>query len=657
MGSLQDELAKMRGATKPKELKKNTNRNEATSQYNSMSRKNSKGNNYSQGNNYNQNRNSQNRNSQRQNYNSALAKPTSNNASAPYNFVSLPGTIVPSPLDQNLEWTKMDEKAVREKFREFILAKGKLSGWLDLEMETVTPCFIGGNGEKFYAPNGIPVIPGSTLRGMTKNLVKIISCGAMRRNEDFYDWHLYFRDFAGRVKSFRKHYNKCMVETKDVTVTKKDGTTEIKSVGRTKASPGYLIRINGDYFVCPAQAKIIFDERKCNKGPSITMYDDGSADIFTGRMNNKKTYVRIYDPIWDEDKQIPVPKNVVEDYRADKNRNGLDLFSVAKTGAIAGGYAQRKEVDFVVPCYYTAQDEVVKHFGHGRYYRIAYEKSIGDHIPESLQKETVDFADAMFGAKFKEKELWAGRVFFDDALLMGRPELLDKNYTHPLMSPNPTSFQLYLKQDGATPKHWDEDTELRGYKLYWHQDIRDKDWEISTDDKQVSGMKEIQPLAKGSRFKGRIRFSNLNELELGALCKVFNLAENGEDIVYKIGQGKSIGMGSVRINAKLFVEDSEVRYSSLFRDDKWNVKAEELNAAKYCRAFTDYVEKFLGKNLERYNLGMRELRTIMNWKQTALPNWKEKTAMMNPTKRNDERLRNRVILKDAVSFVSERLKP
>ena len=58
----------------------------------------------------------------------------------------------------------MDEDEIRLNFKDFILKEGALSGKLELEMETVTPCFIGGNGEEFFAPDGTPTIPGSSLR-------------------------------------------------------------------------------------------------------------------------------------------------------------------------------------------------------------------------------------------------------------------------------------------------------------------------------------------------------------------------------------------------------------------------------------------------------------------------------------------------------------
>ena len=239
-----------------------------------------------------------------------------------------------------------------------------------------------------------------------------------------------------------------------------------------------------------------------------------------------------------------------------------------------------------------------------------------------------------------------------------KPDYADKDFSHPLMTPNPTSFQLYLKQqENTVQKHWDDEADLRGYKLYWHQAIGKKDWQINKDvDKQVNGMKQIHPLSKGNRFKGSIRFANLNPIELGALCKVFHLAENGEEIVYKIGQGKSIGMGSIRIKAKLFIEDKAACYAKLFQGDSWNTSIQEQNENEYIQAFNSYLGNALGENRNRYDTAMKELRTMLNWNQTKLPDWKERTAMMNPTQKGDNRLKDRIVLKDAVKFVSESFK-
>ena len=593
-------------------------------------------------------------------------------ATAPYNFVTLPDRAMPSPLDQGLDWAGMEEEERQARFKEYILSTGKFSGRLELEMEAVTPIFVGGNGETFFAPAGKPVIPGSTLRGMTKNLLKIVTCGSMRPTEDFYDHHLYFRYFASGIQSLRDNYNKRMV--KKVPVLQKDGTTKNKP--RTKASPGFLIRIAGEYFMCPAQAKIEYNPRICNQGAGIQWYDNGEVDIFTGFMYGKKTYVHFKDPAWDEKARIPVPKEVVAEYRADKNRpdkkndgtdaggdyanskapdksrDGLNLFDNGKYGAFASGFTHIKDVDFVVPCYFVENDGVVEHFGHGRYYRIAYKKSIGDHVPESVRKPVVDFADAMFGSK----ELWAGRLYFEDAALCGPQTVFGRDFPHPLMKPNPTSFQLYLKQNGSQVSHWDSDTDIRGYKLYWHHNIGEKEWRRSPDEKAIEGTKRIEPLGKGSRFKGCIRFSQLSDLEVGALCSVFHLDKNGEDIVYKLGQGKSIGMGSVRIKAKLYIEDTANCYGSLFQGGHWNDGMQEADDSVYRQAFTGYQDNALGQDRKRFDTGMGELRLMMDWKHTSQEGWAEKLAPMNPTDKNDTRLKDRIPLDNASDFVRRNLR-
>ena len=140
------------------------------------------------------------------------------------------------------------------------------------------------------------------------------------------------------------------------------------------------------------------------------------------------------------------------------------------------------------------------------------------------------------------------------------------------------------------------------------------------------------------------------------LDKYFHLAENGEEIVYKIGQGKSIGMGSIRIKAKLFIEDKAACYAKLFQGDSWNTSIQEQNENEYIQAFNSYLGNALGENRNRYDTAMKELRTMLNWNQTKLPDWKERTAMMNPTQKGDNRLKDRIVLKDAVKFVSESFK-
>lgn len=133
----------------------------------------------------------------------------SKEATAAYNFIPFTRTVLASPLD-----------AMRTDFRGYIQSQETYSGTLALELSNETSLFIGGDQkndeELFFAPDGKPRIPGSTLRGMVRNLFKIITAGTMRRDEDFTDRHLYFRCIMApngmpQLKELNAYYEQRMV--------------------------------------------------------------------------------------------------------------------------------------------------------------------------------------------------------------------------------------------------------------------------------------------------------------------------------------------------------------------------------------------------------------------------------------------------------------
>lgn len=122
-------------------------------------------------------------------------------ATAPYNFVPLPRRVY--EVDGGIDLAghgKLTPWITHDQWLD-----GTLSGWIDLEIETLTPLFIRdfarrdtqGTWDKrdsrlrpdpartrdghvtpsksAQAPDGRPLIPGSSLRGMTRTLVEILS--------------------------------------------------------------------------------------------------------------------------------------------------------------------------------------------------------------------------------------------------------------------------------------------------------------------------------------------------------------------------------------------------------------------------------------------------------------------------------------------------
>lgn len=606
-------------------------------------------------------------------------------ATAAYNFIPLPDKILPADLDAYSEDLLSDDEARRHKaFRAFLNKKGKLSGHINLDMETLTPLFIGGNGEQPFSPAGRVILPGSTIRGMVKNILKIVSCGSWRGDEDVNDRHVYFRCLMATKKSpaWQKNLHKLY----------SDRMTSVHNKKPSKnAKTGFLVKNKrGEYFVYPllpyhsgkriliGEYEDTFGVRVPTKAPvSSVVWRDDTAYIITGNQDHNKLkrtkaaynavppserkklgkqfirYYSLHDADWSTNHRLTVPESVINDYVEDTNRRGVNLLEdkeqLPADKARKLGAKLNDDIVSVVPCGYLERDGEVTAFGHGLSFRIPYENGIMDAIPANLQQDTIDFATAIFG----NKERWASRVFFEDGEPEGNIEKLETAIAHPLLQPNPTSYQLYLEQDGRKLKHWDapEGVKIRGYKMYWHNKVSDSDWKATEDEtKSENVVRKITPIKRGSHFHAKVRFQNLSELELGALLTVFDLASVGETAAYKLGQGKSLGLGSVKMKATLHLDAADL-YTTLFTDGALAEQAPESDGSEYLRAFKAYI----GKNgLNRcWEQTMRELAEMLDWNQAdTVDDWEKRVKSMsgnvkkdaNNKKNVDKRFFNRDIL-------------
>ena len=102
-----------------------------------------------------------------------------------------------------------------------------INGVLDLEIEALTPILVGGRqvsgtrekeGEvHFYrTPDGKPAIPGSSIKGMCRNVLEIASFGKMRMVDDR---RLSIRDLSPGVKEIYR----CRISDKDLKPKAKAG--------------------------------------------------------------------------------------------------------------------------------------------------------------------------------------------------------------------------------------------------------------------------------------------------------------------------------------------------------------------------------------------------------------------------------------------------
>ena len=550
------------------------------------------------------------------------------------------------------------------------------TGYIDLTITTETPLFIGGPSKQdettpleFYGGADNPTIPGASLKGMVKQIFKIVTASSFRPYQrgsglgDFEDRHLYFRDFASSIKSLKDYYAIRMVGSEI------NGRGEEKAA--TKATPGFIIQtVNNNYFAIPSVSKKMsytddYEMQKKKDRPSID-WTDKYVNIHTGKMNSKMSYMRITRPGNFEGQRIPILQDCLDSYADDKNRGTLNLLDkkVGKTGEAAKSYTRCNDVKFVVPCFFTEKDGVVIHFGHGRFYRIAYDLMISDHLPSTLKQHNngVDLCDSVFGYG----DNWTGRLCFSDGHVVGPVRMCQSEYPHPLMGPNPTSFQLYLEQDvddHVRYNHWGhEGTSLRGYKMYWHQPLaKAKAWTRTEEEKAIKGTRKIRPVDIGVTFTSRIHFNCLSDVELGALLMTLNLDQYSGDnrcTYYKLGMGKSIGFGSIKLESKVTLLDGQERYANLFAGDTWNTGSSTPINDEFIQSFTQYRDDVLGSHLSSYKDMLKDLYMMMDWDiangSNAAKNWTEGISMMTiKNNKMDDRIKYRSKLDMPQSFIAK----
>lgn len=621
-------------------------------------------------------------------------------ATAPYNFIPLPKSVLDSPLqtylDKKDELATKGEDPVSAAFRTYMAEKAKLNGHIALEIETVTPVFIGGdeNG-KFFAPGGTPIIPGSSLRGMIKNLYKIVTCGSWKDDEDIKDTHLYYRCLMAPKKTM-PFFAKLHDKYSDYMTTRENGHV------KKNAKPGFLCKRGDQWFIYPLlpdklhsipiwkyMRKFGLADQDIKK--SSVHWDGQTAYIQIGLLSTAKLkrsqdalekateeereswgkqyykYMSLNDIDKSDRYPIPIPDAVIESYQGDKNRRGVNLMDEVRKK----DFSIQGKKGFMAPCFFFLDDAGnVKSFGHGQSYRIPYDNNIMAAIPQHVQfsEEHTDFASAVFGISRKDVS-WASRVTFDDALPLQEVETSKAEEAHILMQPNPTSFQLYLKQNQRDQLvHWDHPAaEIRGYKFYWHSKS-DHNWHATAKELKLSRenvakgkaplAKKIEPLLPGTKFESRIHFHDLTWEELGALMLIFRLGKGNEDIVYKIGMGKSIGLGSIRIKANLYLEDGS-RYKTLFDHDSWHESQQETAPDTYIESYETLVNASTEKLAESYREVIENLRLMLDYNNARMPGWEKATMQMDGDTtdryREDKRFEKRNILPKA-SLVIDKVK-
>lgn len=472
--------------------------------------------------------------------------------------------------------------------------------------------------------NGVKYVNGYTGYNKVAVYVGINPTPRLQKNERKGSaciiWHADYVDvFTGEMQNKKAFYrlkkpdwnNKLTVDAELIETYRADIERRFSSENKKK---GLYNLLDTDMAVSGEKPVV----KKLDVNPYVDIVKIPYEKLTSGKFGNKPIFKNLRCEV---NEDLPEIKN--EEQRL---KNLKD--NVLVPGARINFLENAKEYVRIVPCFYTVENGRVKAFGTNPYFRIPYNKGIADHVPANLKINKIDFADAVFGYRDK----WGGRVFFEDLYLKdGVRAVFERPDKHKiLMGPQPTSFQFYLEPKDNEAATWDDGTNIRGYKLYWHKKC---DWQDRGNAKNSSLQKEIQPLKAGHTFIGRIRFENLCEIELGALCALFTLGAE-ENICYKMGMGKPLGMGTVKITGKLVLQGPDY-YKHLFtKQSTFDECDEPADITGFANAFYEYVKAELEnsnvKNEYKYYLErLQELRYIMSVDKITNDKWSEETKYLD----------------------------
>ena len=158
---------------------------------------------------------------------------------------------------------------------------------------------------------------------------------------------------------------------------------------------------------------------------------------------------------------------------------------------------------------------------------------------------------------------------------------------------------------------------------------------------ETLGSKPIRVMPKGSRFSGRIRFENLSDAELGLLLLVLDLPAGH---AHKMGMGKPIGLGSVRLTVGLHLSQRKKRYSEVFSENGWMTGSEDIPSTtetidqlKAC--FANWFKEKTGEDwLQQERI--QKLYFMLRLTGTETEDWSKLTRYLEMDGRNWNEFRN-----------------
>jgi len=481
------------------------------------------------------------------------------------------------------------------------------SGELQIVLTAHSPMFVqNGRAQndkeqtvgKFSEFEGKHFIPGSSLKGMIRSVLEIMSFAQLSNKVN--DHRYAVRDLSPAAKTIYLNNFKASEVSAGWLRKTKNGDYIIEDCGQPgRISHRHLDEILGTdfstYFAEGGRFRRNSDEEKAaqfkynrfgtrerqqsfefvkdSAGRQIyEIQPDGKKQgtiVFTGQPGPRKQGRNgrwsghhlefIFFPVQEE---IVVSEDVMNNFffayhEADKNRWSVDWKN----------WRAKLAKNERIPVFFKKDKEgKVAHFGLSFLYKLPYKHSIKESIEKHQTEKGIDLAEAIFGYIREEKnsvDSLKGRVHIGHAF--SNDSQLDEKKQEVLSGPKASYYPNYIRQkvngNGKTSRYatfMDREPEIAGWKRYpIHSGS-----EVQSNPLPEGVSKEILstfvPIKSGATFNFSIRYHNLKSIELGALLSAisFHLTPN---TFHSIGMAKPLGYGKCSLTiAGMSEEDQKV---------------------------------------------------------------------------------------------------
>ena len=493
-----------------------------------------------------------------------------NRISAPYNFVPLNEFVyIPewaSMVSQDIPFDDGEDGIIEVRWKNvspLCIRDSSCDKEKGLSMHIVMP-----DGKRLY------FIPGSSLRGMLRNTVSIMSFGRMTQYGNKFFGHREFDTKKTDAKEYQKNMQQVKYGWLDVysggyKLWKCKGSADKILVEDVKAKAG-----DKDYDA----KKSAWDRNEAIAENSFPVYEkDGvSYRIFaTGKMNKKRHELLIpadvdVNPVLFDAKDDTITSFFTVYSNTDGFENYIKMLKSGKRIPVSYIYDGKKYI-----------------LGMGKMIRYPYAYSI-KNLVDRVQKTHInaehDLADTIFGW-VDGNDSMKGRVQVCNAFSLQPLEdsELYAEVKGVLASPKPSYYPLYIWQESTPYKTYSsKDAKISGRKLYRiHEGSSTTRLPQGNDNENT--MTRFRPVPSGQTFVMRVVVHNMRKIEIGALLAAITF-NNTPGTWHNIGGAKGYGYGKLEctglsLQGLQFTEEeylkafeyemslfTESNYSCLWRD-------------------------------------------------------------------------------------------